>query len=352
MTYASARTTRLLCVDDNADDIELLQLALERAAPARAWLVQRVEEAEAFAAALEQPVDLVLCDYHLPRFSPVAALKMLQARDDPPPLVVVTRAIGEQAAVDLLRQGAQDYVTKDRLATLPQVIDRVLEARARAREQARLAAELATAHARLREMSARLVAAQEDERARLARELHDSLGQAMAGMMLHLHAARQLKDADKANAHTDIALSMAQGVVDQLKTLSFALRPAQLNLLGLATTVETAVQELAGPAGIPWSVSTRGAQDGDLGDRAPLAVRVVREAVRQAVSGSGARQLRVRLRFLPGHRLAVAVSTCGGHAPAAASGELQALQERCELAGGSLRMRGCDGNGATVRAML
>ncbi len=80
---------------------------------------------------------MILCDFNLPRFSPYAALQILMARQLATPLMVVTRAIGEEAAVHVLRCGAKDYVTKDKLGTLPQIIERVHgRAAARGREGA------------------------------------------------------------------------------------------------------------------------------------------------------------------------------------------------------------------------
>ena len=62
--------------------------------------------------------------------------------------------------------------------------------------------------------------------------------------------------------------------------------------------------------------------------------------------------MNVRLRFLPGGHLGLAIAACGAQAGVAPSPVLQALRDRCELLGGSLRMRGCDNNRATTRAML
>ncbi|MEP6790866.1 MAG: response regulator, partial [Ramlibacter sp.] len=91
-------TIRLLCVEDNPDDLELMAIALERADPHRLYQLQRVDDASAFTLALEQDFDAILCDFNMPRFSPYAALQILVARRNSTPLVVVTRAIGEEAA--------------------------------------------------------------------------------------------------------------------------------------------------------------------------------------------------------------------------------------------------------------
>lgn len=129
---AEPTALRLLCVEDSDDDIELIKLALKRADPQAHYLVTAADDARTFAEAMDGGVDVVLCDYNMPRFSPAAALRILGERASDVPLVLVTHAIGEDALVQLMRDGAKDYVTKDKLATLPQVIARVLGDRHRA----------------------------------------------------------------------------------------------------------------------------------------------------------------------------------------------------------------------------
>jgi signal transduction histidine kinase len=352
---------RLLCVEDNPDDAELVALALERAAPHRRYTIDRVDDAESFSAAIGEPYDMILCDYNLPRFSPYAALQILAARRSTTPLVVVTRAIGEDAAVHVLRCGAKDYVTKDRLGTLPQVIDRVLEERARVVEQDRLSRELAAAYERLKALSARAVAAQERERLLISRELHDQLGQTLTGVLIHLHAAQRATDPGAAKHHAATAVDLVQGAIGQVRTLSFSLRPAQLDLLGVGAAVQTAVQRLAEPAGLRVRVLTRGIEPPRPGEKASAAVRLVQEATANIVRHARATRVDVRLRFLPDGHIAVLVvdDGVGFDKASVLSGQpgehnvgLYGMIERTELVGGRLHIRTAPGRGVAVRAIL
>src|SRR5689334_13924771 len=272
------RPIRLLCVEDNPDDVELMSIALERADPSRRYELHRVDNAASFVEALQGSYDVILCDFNMPRFSPYAALQILVARRCGIPLVVVTRAIGEEAAVHVLRCGAKDYLTKDKLGTLPQIIERVMTERRRVLEQERLGRELEAAYRRLKKLSARLVVAQERERTLISRELHDQLGQTLTGMVIHLHAAKRAQDPETARKYTETAMEMAQGAIGQLKTLSFELRPPQLDLLGLVAATQTAVQRIAEPAGLAWTVTSRGSEPKNLGETASVALRLVQEA--------------------------------------------------------------------------
>jgi signal transduction histidine kinase len=355
-------TIRLLCVEDNPDDLELMGIALEQADPQRQYLLQRVDEAGSFVHAIEQDqVDAILCDFNLPRFSPYAALQILMTRRCGIPLVVVTRAIGEDAAVHVLRCGAKDYVTKDKLGTLPQVIDRVRTERARALEQERLTRELQEAYRRLKKLSARLVVAQERERSVISRELHDQLGQTLTGMVIHLHAASRAPGENEAARHTETAMEMAQDAVKQVRTLSFSLRPAQLDLLGLVAATRSAAHRITDAAGLVCRFSTRGEEPTSVSDTASVALRLVQEALNNVVRHAKAATVKVRLRFLPQDRIGVLVVDDGigfdkhellGGAPSERNVGLYGMIERTELAGGRLNIRTSPGRGVAVRAVL
>jgi signal transduction histidine kinase len=352
---------RLLCVEDSPDDVELMAFALERADPQRRYLLTRVDDAGAFVEALQNEFDVILCDFNMPRFSPYAALQILAARRCGTPLVVVTRAIGEEAAVHVLRCGAKDYLAKDKLGTLPQIIERVVADRQRLVEQERMSRELEVAYRRLKKLSARLVVAQEKERTLISRELHDQLGQTLTGMVIHLHAAKRTADPERASTHTDTAMEMAQEAVQQVKTLSFALRPAQLDLLGLVAAVRSAVQRIAEPAALAFSVTARGTEPKVLGETASVAVRLVQEALNNAVRHAQATHITVRLRFLAEGCIGLLVldNGVGFDKQALLSGQpsernvgLHGMIERTELAGGRLHIRTRPGRGVAIRAVL
>ena len=353
------RPIRLLCVEDNPDDVELMSIALERADPSRHYELHRVDNAASFVEALGGDYDVILCDFNLPRFSPYAALQILVTRRCGTPLIVLTRAIGEEAAVHVLRCGAKDYLTKDKLGTLPQIIGRVLEERRRAQEKERLDAELHSAYERLKELSARFVLAQERERSMISRELHDQLGQTLTAVVIHLHAAERAPE--QARKHHDTAAELANGALQQLKTLSFSLRPAQLDLLGLVPAVQSAMQRIAEPAGLECEVTTRGDEPKTLEENAAVAVRLVQEALTNTVRHARARQVRVRLHFLRGNRISVLVLDDGkgfdkaevlnGRQTERNIG-LYGMIERTELAGGRLHIRTRPGRGVAVRAVL
>ncbi len=136
------RPARILLVEDSGLDAELVMRALRRGEVAAEW--RRVQTEPEFAAALGWAPDLVISDFNLPQFSGQRALELLRAADRPVPFIVVSGALGEEAAVQMMRLGAVDYLLKDRLGRLPAAVESALA-------KSRLEAEAAAARADLAE---------------------------------------------------------------------------------------------------------------------------------------------------------------------------------------------------------
>ncbi len=138
---------RLLMVEDSADDAELLHYSLRDAS--FKFTSVRVETEEEYRAALAGDAlpDVVLCDYHLPRFSADRALQILQARQLDIPFIVVSHHIGEDAAVAAMQDGASDYLLKNRLGRLAKAIESAIERRSSRQQKAMAEKALLTSEA-------------------------------------------------------------------------------------------------------------------------------------------------------------------------------------------------------------
>jgi len=116
---------RVLNLEDNQGDSELVRITLAREG-IDCDLV-RIETKADFVAAIERGgFDLILSDYLLPSFDGLAALNMAKARCPEKPFIFVSGAIGEEFAIETLKNGATDYVLKDKLSRLPGAIKRAL----------------------------------------------------------------------------------------------------------------------------------------------------------------------------------------------------------------------------------
>jgi signal transduction histidine kinase len=116
---------RALLVEDNALDAELVVRALHQ--DGFDVVADVVQDEAAFAQALRaHPPEIVLADYNLPNWKGMEALKMLRSEGLDIPMILVSGALGDVTAVECIKQGATDYVLKDGLARLPEVIRRAL----------------------------------------------------------------------------------------------------------------------------------------------------------------------------------------------------------------------------------
>ncbi|PVV18479.1 MAG: diguanylate cyclase [gamma proteobacterium symbiont of Ctena orbiculata] len=115
---------QVLIVEDLPYDAELMALRLRDDGIDLDYT--RVQGEVAFLEALTNHPDLILCDWHLPQFSGQRALSLLRQQNLDIPFIIVSGGIGEEAAIDALRQGANDYVLKDRPARLGEAVKRAL----------------------------------------------------------------------------------------------------------------------------------------------------------------------------------------------------------------------------------
>ena len=128
---------RVLIVEDSEDDAVLLSRELQRAGYDP--VSERVDTPEAMKTALDgQTWDIVLSDYSMPRFSMSEALTMMKEKGLDLPFIIVSGAIGEEAAVASMRAGVHDYVMKGKLARLAPAIERELREAKMRRERKRM----------------------------------------------------------------------------------------------------------------------------------------------------------------------------------------------------------------------
>jgi PAS domain S-box-containing protein len=116
----------VLILEDAAGDAKLVERALR--AGGVEFAARRTEGREDFhKALLERRPDAILADYKLPEFDGLAALRMARELYPDTPVIIVTGTLSDEAAVQLLREGAADYILKDRLSRLAPAVRRAID---------------------------------------------------------------------------------------------------------------------------------------------------------------------------------------------------------------------------------
>jgi DNA-binding NtrC family response regulator len=122
---SAGRSARILILEDEAWDATLAQRLLADAGLNFVAVVVDTKASFIEQMAAFRP-DIILSDYHLPGFTGKEALKIAQESYPDIPFIIWSGVLGDDAAVELIKQGATDYVLKDRPARLPSVILRAL----------------------------------------------------------------------------------------------------------------------------------------------------------------------------------------------------------------------------------
>ncbi len=187
--------TRILILEDNVADAELVQRELRKAG--LDFTAVQARNKPEFLRALEAfAPNLLLADYALPGFDGLSALAMARERLPQVPGIIVSGMIGEEAATEALKQGATDYVLKGRLSRLGLVVRRALDEARQLAERKRAEEDLRQLNATLEQRVAELQAANAEIR---------SARRAALNLMADALEARQQTEAANAELRREVA---------------------------------------------------------------------------------------------------------------------------------------------------
>ena len=212
------------------------------------------------------------------------------------------------------------------------------------------------ARGELKELSARLVEAQENERRSIARELHDEVGQSLSAVLVGLsNLSAEITEPARSGIqpHIESVRRLAEGSVAAVRNIALLLRPSMLDDLGLVPALQWQARETSRRTGLLVNVATDHVSD-ELSDEYKTCVyRVVQEAVHNASRHAAARQIRVTVRQET-ERLLVSVQDDGrGFEPLIERGlGLLGMEERVTRLGGSFRIDSEPGKGTLLAVDL
>jgi len=205
------------------------------------------------------------------------------------------------------------------------------------------------------ELSGRLITAQEEERKRIARELHDDLNQRIALISIELEQLTQKSDVVSAARLVPIQTKLSE-ISTEIHRMSYELHPSKLDYLGLAPALKTFCRDLARSRGIKVDFRSNPIAPELPRDVTLCVFRVAQEAINNAVKYSSAGEIRVRLEAAP-HRLELEVSD-NGRGFSTSSEKLTkglgitSMQERVRLVSGDFSIVSAPRQGTTVRAVI
>ena len=214
----------ILHLEDSLPDHQLATRALAKAG--LTCQVRRVDTLDAFVREMRDSpeFDVVLADYQLPGFTAIDAWLATGDLALKPPFILLSGAIGERAAVEAIKLGFADYLSKNDLPRLGPVILRAMESHQTRLAKDKADADLVASENRLADFTGHLQRAIERERAAIAREIHDEVGGALAAVGFDLGwISRNSKDtatlehAQQANGMLQQAMSASQAIMMNLR---------------------------------------------------------------------------------------------------------------------------------------
>lgn len=229
------------------------------------------------------------------------------------------------------------------------------EVAARGSELEAALAEVQQKEARLRDVTSRAMALQEDERRAISRELHDSAGQALTAIRIHLQLLAAKVAADPATlALVERTTVMTDETIEEIRRAVRQLGPAILDEIGLAAALGRACDDFADRSRVTLdrSLDVGGAELSAAVESA--CYRIAQEALTNVTRHAGARRVEVRLAVSGAHLVLTVRDDGRGVSPVArADGRgLVGMRERAELLGGTLEVTSAPGAGTTVRAVV
>jgi signal transduction histidine kinase len=291
------KDVNILMLEDDEADAELIKYALKKGG--LSFSLTRVESKEKYLNALEQnPPSLILSDYSLPGFNGHDALALALKKCPETPFVFVTGTMGEEVAIETLKSGATDYVLKTRLSRLMPAVSRALREATERAQHRRAEEQLRESHEQLRALSVYLQSIREEERTRIAREVHDELGQALTSCKLDLSwiANRLTREQSPLLEKTRSLVSHMDSTIRTVRRIASELRPGVLDHLGLVAALEWQANEFQNRTGIKCDVQANVQELLPDPNLSTTFFRIFQETLTNVIRHAGATEVKVELK--------------------------------------------------------
>jgi signal transduction histidine kinase len=349
---------RVLLIDDQRPIYAIVRKMLSVSGQGRFELAWADTLQDGILHLAEHGSDVVLLDLGLPDSSGVETVKRVHAARPGLPIVVVSGLDQQAVFLAAMRAGAQDYLVKDQLSG-ELLVRAILYARERKRDEDRLA----RSHEDMRRLTAHLQSIREQERTRIAREIHDQLGQSLTALKMDQARLSGIVARMPENDEKPLVLAKLEGMsgligdtIQTVRHISSELRPGALDDLGLVAAVEGELREFERRTGVRCRIETS-PESFAVGEPAATQLfRVFQELVTNIVRHSGAQQVSVNLSLRSEVVLLEVFDDGRGIEQSQVEDPhslgLLGMRERVGLAGGTIVFKGVPGEGTTVSVAM
>lgn len=237
----------ILVIEDNPGDFALVEeFLLEQIEAPLISHAFSYKEAKNILTVKEDPFDIILLDLSLPDKTGMPLIQGIVEISLNAPVIVLTGYADLNFGVKSLSSGVADYILKDELTALSLYKSIVYST-----ERKRITSALETSEKRVRSFARQLNNILEEERSRIAREIHDEFGQQLSGLKMSLSALKKNTGVDSSvEPIIDAIVGDVNNGIQTLRQIANELRPALLDKLGLFAAIEWLVSEFKKRTGI------------------------------------------------------------------------------------------------------
>ena len=369
--------SEVLIVEDTQASLALLSNLMQKAG----YSVRQAQDGQlALATVQNRQPDIILLDIRMPGLDGFEVCRQLKANPATAsiPIIFLSALDDTEARLQGLRLGAVDYIVKPyeadevllrvktqlELHNLQHNLIEMCDTRTQAlqtevnRHQQTMQ-ELLDSRQQLRELSSHLEDIREEERARIAREIHDELGQTLTVARIELTRIMQKlnEPADKLQTYLQNAINLIETSADTARSISENLRPGMLDLLGLEAAIEHHVSQFSKSTGINCILNIADI-DADIDERTSIAAfRIVQESLTNVARHSNASQVKIQLADL-GKELVVIIQDNGHGFDIDTNDQIHShygllgMHERAKSLGGTLSIESELSKGTRIEAIL
>jgi signal transduction histidine kinase len=348
---------RILLIEDDEDDYVIIREIVSRIHTWRCQLDWVSTPENALDKVSSEQYQVCLLDYRLGEKNGIELLKILKQKAFDAPVIILTGYGDYGIDLEAMKAGAADYLEKGNLES--EILERSIRY---AIDRANALKAIRESESALRALSGRLVEAQERERTRIAKELHDSIGANLTAIKYILEEKRYRMGAGNSPQEgptLEKIIELVKETMEETQRMSTNLRPAILDDMGILAAVQWVVRKFQ-EVYSEITVETRmDIAEDDVPDTLKIVIlRIVQEALNNSSKHSGADKIQLCLQrnndnielIVEDNGKGFALEGIRSQTDKTGGTGLMGMKERAEIYGGSFRIHSRLGKGTTIQA--